>query len=540
MAVGSLAVISHSARTWSEDAQVVIRELAEAVSSEISLRMVAGDLRRTREDLLARQGLINSHDRVREMVASGEDLASVLEELVLIIERHDPSVSGSVMLLQPDGTLLTGAAPHIARDYLAAIEDVPIGPEVGSCGAAAFLAQPIFTPDTSKDPRWTQFLALAEEHRLAHCWSIPIVASDGPVLGTFALYGSAPREPDEGLLDVVRYAALVAATAIERERANERIVYEATHDAMTGLWNRARILELLSRGLSTTSGRSKPLAMLLVDLDRLTLFNDSFGHDLGDEVVSETSRRIAGAMLSGAVAGRFGGDEFAVLLPAATSASAVALAETLLKAVARPLTEGALEGLTTTASIGIVVAQPGADPREVIRHADSAMRDAKRAGGNRVRVYEERMRSTAGRVLQLGSALRHALERGELEVAYQPLVDLKSGLIVGAEALLRWRHPELGSISPAEFIPVAEETGQIIALGDWVLEQGCAAVRALGRARRPGGQRVGVADRGPGAAEPSGGGDRAHRDRRARPRARDHRDGAPARGRPRQRHAWRR
>ena len=108
---------------------------------------------------MARQGVLNSHDRVREMVATGEDLASVLEELVLIIERHDPSVSGSVMLLQPDGTLLTGAAPHIAREYLAAIEDVPIGPEVGSCGAAAFLGQPVFTPDTSKDPRWSQFLA---------------------------------------------------------------------------------------------------------------------------------------------------------------------------------------------------------------------------------------------------------------------------------------------------------------------------------------------------------------------------------------------
>ena len=124
------------------------------------------------------------------------------------------------------------------------------------------------------------------------------MASDGPVLGTFALYGPAPREPDEGLLNVVRYAAIVAATAIERERANERIVYEATHDAMTGLWNRARILELLSSGLSTTSGRNAPLAMLLVDLDRLTLFNDSFGHDLGDEVVAETSRRIADAMIS--------------------------------------------------------------------------------------------------------------------------------------------------------------------------------------------------------------------------------------------------
>ena len=127
-----------------------------------------------------------------------------------------------------------------------------------------------------------------------------------------------------------------------------------------------------------------------------------------------------------------------------------------------------------------MVAQPGADPREVIRHADSAMRDAKRAGGNRVRVYEERMRSTAGRVLQLGSALRHALERDELEVAYQPLVELAGGQIVGAEALLRWRHPELGAISPVEFIPVAEETGQIVALGDWVLEQGSAAVRAIG------------------------------------------------------------
>ncbi|HEY6889094.1 MAG TPA: GAF domain-containing protein, partial [Solirubrobacter sp.] len=320
MALGTLAVTSEAPRRWGEDARMVIRELADAVSNEISLRMVAGDLRRAREELLAREGLLDSHGRVREMVATGEDLESVLTELVHIIERHDPSVRGSVMLLQPDNTLRTGAAPHVARDYLDAIEGIPVGPDVGTCGAAAFSGRPVFTEDIRRDPRWSRFAELAEIHTLAHCWSIPVPASDGRVLGTFALYGPEPREPDESLLEVVRYAAHVAATAIERERANERILYEATHDAMTGLWNRTRILDRLRDVLS---GAAAPLALLLLDLDRLALFNDSLGHDLGDDVIAETARRLVGALPPGTPAGRLGGDEFAVLLDDTPAADAI-------------------------------------------------------------------------------------------------------------------------------------------------------------------------------------------------------------------------
>ena len=263
-----------------------------------------------------------------------------------------------------------------------------------------------------------------------------------------------------------------------RKQAERRLRQLATHDTLTGLPNRALLHERVQRMLDDCPPGAD-LAVMFLDLDRFKEVNDSFGHELGDVLLCEVAARLRAAIGANDAIARLGGDEFVVAARCAGGLDASALATRLLEALTAPVRVGA-QDVIIGASIGIAMYPRDAGTRELLfQAADTAMYRAKGAGRNRYRFFEPGMTLATQARMALELALRPALARGEFELHYQPRVDLRSMRVVGLEALVRWNHPELGRVAPADFIGIAEETGMIVPIGRWVLGEACRETRRL-------------------------------------------------------------
>jgi diguanylate cyclase (GGDEF)-like protein/PAS domain S-box-containing protein len=274
----------------------------------------------------------------------------------------------------------------------------------------------------------------------------------------------------------------------ERKRIEEQLRRNAFYDALTGLPNRAVFLDRLGRALERSRRRRDYVfAVLFIDLDRFKLVNDSFGHMTGDGLLVQTARKLEAAVRPSDTVSRLGGDEFAILADEIHDVSdAVAIAERSQATLAEPVELGGQE-LFTTASIGIAPGGPNYEhPEDLLRDADIAMYNAKALGKARYEIFDETMHARAKEVMRLDSDLRRAIERGELGLVFQPVASLKTGRVVGAEALLRWNHPQKGELLPEQFVPLAEETGLIVPIGDWVLRNACAAAKGWAAAGHEG------------------------------------------------------
>ncbi|WBL78779.1 EAL domain-containing protein [Bradyrhizobium xenonodulans] len=270
-----------------------------------------------------------------------------------------------------------------------------------------------------------------------------------------------------------RYIINVVEDVTERRRAHEKIAHMAHYDALTDLPNRALFREQIERELAKVAG-GEQFALLYIDVDEFKGINDSLGHHVGDELLKAIATRLRGCLKRGDLIARLGGDEFAVIQTGIRSASdALSFVTRIYEAIRQPY-HCLGHQLSTDASIGIALApQDGTDLDQLIKHADLAMYGAKAEGRRTHRFFEPEMDACAKARLTMEQDLRQALLNGGFEIYYQPLVDLRTNDVSGCEALLRWRHPERGWVSPAEFIPVAEDTGLINELGDWVLRMAC-------------------------------------------------------------------
>jgi diguanylate cyclase (GGDEF)-like protein/PAS domain S-box-containing protein len=264
----------------------------------------------------------------------------------------------------------------------------------------------------------------------------------------------------------------------EKKQAEERIQHLAHFDQLTGLPNRTLLQEHFKYALSLAQRSGKNLAVMFLDLDHFKNINDTLGHTLGDQFLMEVSERLKSALREEDTVSRLGGDEFIFILPGTDENGAAHVAGKLLDVFAESYLIGQHE-LLATPSIGIAIyPEDGRDMEALLKNADAAMYQVKQAGRNNFRFFTQEMQAHSARNLRISNALRHALARNELYVHYQPQISILDGSVIGAEALLRWQHPELGIISPAEFIPIAEASGQIIPIGEWVLRTAMQQLRS--------------------------------------------------------------
>jgi diguanylate cyclase (GGDEF)-like protein len=275
-----------------------------------------------------------------------------------------------------------------------------------------------------------------------------------------------------------RYIINVVDDVTERRLANERIAHLAHYDALTDLPNRVLFREQIERELQKAV-HGKQFALLYIDIDEFKGINDSLGHHVGDELLKAVAARIKDCLEPGDLIARLGGDEFAVIQTDVGDRAAVAeFVARIYEAIRRPY-QCLGHHLSTDASVGIALApQDGTELDQLIKNADLAMYGAKAGGRRTHRFFEPAMDARAKARLTMEQDLRQALVDGSFEIYYQPLLDLRSDEITGCEALLRWRHPERGMVSPAEFIPLAEDTGLINELGDWVMQTACTEAAA--------------------------------------------------------------
>nr|WP_315257293.1 EAL domain-containing protein [uncultured Duganella sp.] len=346
----------------------------------------------------------------------------------------------------------------------------------------------------SGQPYWCQNYQHAPEtaywhaHGARYGWSssaaIPL-RRDGDIIGFFAPYSSTLNAFDLEVRELLLEMTLDIEFALKnfdreavRQQADQRVQYLAHYDVLTGLPNRSQLHERARQLLEQARASHAPMALMMLDLDHFKDINDSLGHTVGDSLLSELALRLTSCIREGDMVARLGGDEFIFVLRNVGSSEASDVARKLLDMTGQAYTVGTHD-LKVSASIGIAMyPDDGDDVETLLQRADAAMYQVKRAGRHDFRFFTAAMQQRAARHLQVVNALRYALEREQMHVAYQPQVSLKTGRIIGAEALLRWSTPELGVVSPAEFIPAAEESGLIIQIGDWVLRQAVRQARA--------------------------------------------------------------
>ena len=533
-----------------------------------------------------------------KMITAEAALPDVLDSLARFAERQSEGLLCSILLLSADGKrLVHGSGPSLPTFYTAALDGTEIGPEVGTCGVAAYNAKPSIAEDIRTHPNWVPWRPLADRAGLRACWSHPILSSDGRVLGTFAVYRAVPGAPRPAEIELIERSAGLAAIALERARHHEerrlaKVVFEqsleglmvtdldirvlmvnraveqltgwsglelagqqpvivdparedaplrdarteavatlgrwsgevwgrkksgesyplalsvasvsdasgarshtisilsdvsdqkiqaarieqlAFYDSLTGLPNRALFLDRLEQTLGNCRRHGSHGAILFLDLDRFKEINDSLGHAVGDLALAEVARRFQSASRKEETLARLGGDEFVLIAEGADHQTAVRIASRLQRVLVEPL-DLMGQPYSVGASIGIAFyPADGQTSEDLIKRTDIAMYQAKASGGG-YRLYQAEMGVELEKRLAIAKKLGHAMDAGELRLHYQPQIDLASGRVIGAEALLRWTDPVLGFVSPADFIPIAEERGMMGPLGDWVLREACRQV----------------------------------------------------------------
>ncbi|MDP2677741.1 MAG: EAL domain-containing protein [Rhodoferax sp.] len=452
-----------------------IEEVLARANIHLALRKAQRELETKNAQLLAEVSFREGQARILEMIATQAPLTEVFERLIRLIERSSDGALGSVLLLNPDGVHIDlCVAPGLPETYCTALVGIAIGPQVGSCGTAMFRRETVVVTDIETDPLWSDYRSLALNHGLRACWSTPILSPEGPALGSFALYYKTVHGPTPADLALIELATHSAGIAIQRYQTQARIQHMAHHDALTDLPNRILLEDRLSQAIVQAHRDQSHVGVLFIDLDHFKHVNDTLGHHVGDALLMEVAQRLRACVREGDSVARLGGDEFVISLPRlADSHNAALVAEKIVAALGSSILLNGHD-LHIGASVGIsLYPEDGKDAETLLRAADTAMYNAKEKGRNNYRFFTAAMNEAAQQRLITTTRLRQALDQQEFVLHYQPQVSLKSGAIIGVEALLRWNNPELGMVLPSRFISMLESTGLINEVGEWVLRTAC-------------------------------------------------------------------
>jgi diguanylate cyclase (GGDEF)-like protein len=480
---------------FTQDEAAVVRSMARVLSLTLRLLRLLERERTSRQALQERQDLLERLFRIQQSISHRAPIDVVLDS---ITEGASALLDAEVAALR----LIDGDDPEYLRlvasvgvddETLASIGRTRVGDGVG--GRAAAEGRLVIADEYGADDHP---LPAFVKSGLRTAMAAPVYR-DGQVAGSLLVASYDPERhysptEQEMLLAFAEHTSLALndSSAVDAlNRAYADAVHRATHDELTGLPNRALVLDRLEHAMARGGRTGAEVYVLFVDLDRFKAINDSLGHSVGDDVLQLAARRLVDAVRPSDTVGRLAGDEFVVVCEDISAEHALHMAERVCANLADPISLYGRD-MALTASVGLATAFPAhnASAEDVLRDADVAMYRAKERGRARIEVFDETIRAQMLARIEMEHALRRAITAGELRLHYQPVVDAASGRLVALEALVRWEHPERGLLYPDTFIPLAEEAGLIIPLGRWVIEEACrqlaewrAARSRLGRVR---------------------------------------------------------